>query len=112
MADFPTVLHVRGGSTRRPVAGILNDRADDGKLRTRSLYAATSYQFDLQLLCYASDRTAVFDHFAAHTASEFSYTWPDGDVAYTVRYASEPYDSQQGDGNWWYVTVSLEGVAA
>jgi hypothetical protein len=111
MADFPTITTTKN-SRRIPVPGIRTDRGEDGRLRTRSLHTAQSYQFDLELLCSAANRTSVLEHFADHINEEFSYTWPDGSVAYTARYVSEPFDAVQGDETWWLMRVSLEGVAA
>lgn len=109
MAAFPTVTHTRN-SARTPIPGIVADRGEDGLLRTRSMHQTTTWRFDLELLVYSSDRAGIYSHFASEGTDAFSYTWPDGSVAHTVRYVQEPYDQQQGDGTWWIMRVALEGV--
>ena len=110
MAAFPTVRHSTK-SVRTVHAGIMVDRAEDGVPRTRSLYAADSYDFQVVLICSATDRDSIIAHQASEGASAFSYTWPDDGVAYTVRYAGPVEYRSFGAAGLWHVSVTLAGVA-
>lgn len=107
MAAYPT-LDTDELSARRPISGLQIDRADDGTIRSRTLFSAIVYQFDLLHRGLSStDRDAILSHYSANVNSTFSYTWPDGSVAHTVVYADAPFVEWRPGG--WDVTVSLVG---
>jgi hypothetical protein len=90
MAAFPTLTHDIS-SRRIPASGIALDRAEDGTLRSRTLYATTTYDFELLLPNLSTaDKDSVLSHYASNVNSTFSYTWPAGSVAHTVVYADYP----------------------
>jgi len=87
------------------------DIAEDGTVRARTLYTATVY--DIRLIhsgITASQRNAIFSHYAANVGEEFSYTWPDGTRAHTVVYAQAPQDIPLGRGDVYRVDVYLIGT--
>lgn len=107
MAAYPTVTH-SDASQRIPRGGIAVDYAEDGTPRSRTLYAATVYDFDLiHPFLSSTNRDLITAHYAANINTSFSYTWPDGSVAHTVYYADAPEILWAPGG--WTVRVRLVG---
>jgi hypothetical protein len=109
MADFPTLLHLRA-SERRIDAGVVSERAVDGTLRLRRLYAAEKTTFELVLGPLTSSELAeLVAHYAGDRDNAFSYTWPEDSSTYTCRYASALRPVGDDTLTTWRVYVTLEG---
>ena len=108
MAAYPTLAH-DVSSTRTPRSGIQIDTADDGTVRSRTLYSAVVYDFAIEHRALTSvNRDSVLSHYTSNVNTTFSYTWPDGSVAHTCVYADAPKVTWQPGG--WDVSVALVGT--
>jgi hypothetical protein len=110
MAAFPT-LPTLNTSSRTLDGGYLSERAQDGTLRVRRLYAAPAVALQLELGPLTSTQLAALTaHYAADRDNSFSYTWGGDATSYTCRYTSA-ISVRPGVGAWaWYASLSLEGV--
>jgi hypothetical protein len=107
MSAYPT-LATRDDSVRQPRSGLQIDQADDGTIRSRTLFSAIVYEFTIYHQGLSSaDKESILTHYAANVSAPFSYTWPDGSVAHTVVYTEAPLVTWAPGG--WTVEVHLMG---
>ena len=110
MANYPS-LPISQESEFTSDAGLIIDYADDGTVRSRSMFTAT--RFNISLLhpqVSASEKTTLLSHYSANKGTTFTLSTPWGDN-YTVQYLNEP-NCKPLSGNYWNITSRLIGVKA
>lgn len=110
MAAYPTDPCHSAGSSRLPVTGIRTELAEDGTVRSRAMYSAPTYRFEL--IYDAIDSTemaALTAHYASDYDAAFALTY-DG-TSYTVHYEDPGIEIRRIGGSWYSATVHLIGRA-
>lgn len=101
-------LPIMRESTRRVLGGVNSQRATNGMLRTRRLYAAPVTEFTLVHWIDASGKATLDAHYSTYADLTDAFTWP-GEAPVQVRYLEAPqYQPQNG---WFIATVQLAQVS-
>jgi hypothetical protein len=109
MANYPT-LRQSIGSRRDDLRGTESDRAESGKLRQRTRFSQTWYEFYLVHECNATERDTILNHYLAHIGVSFTLVFQGDNASYTVQYANRPVARLADNNSDWSVETRLVTV--
>lgn len=87
---------------------VLRDRASNGTLRARSLWAAPKHGFTVVHTVDTAGRDTLEAFYLANRAKDFAFTYSGDGVTYTCVFAAAPAFEPMGGGFWRVVVKLLE----
>ncbi|MEY5098892.1 MAG: hypothetical protein RJA36_1611 [Pseudomonadota bacterium] len=89
MANYPAFLTL-ADSTITPADGLEPERATNGALKLRRLWAADKVTLEVGHVLSAAQKATLDAFYAANKDLDVTYTWPPTATAYTVRFVAPP----------------------
>lgn len=106
---YPT-LPQNAGSSESQLLGRQVDRATNGAVKARSLYAADKKVFDLKHMSLTDAQKATLTAFYATNAlNSFEFVWAGDATSYTVIFGSNDFQFQS-TGLYWNISIQLVQV--
>lgn len=109
MAAYPTLMLINSSAARRE-AGIVADRASNGRLRARRRYTTEKWEFDLTHWLTQAEKDLHEAHYQANKTGSFEFTWPDDGITRTCSYVSAPLPTTAQQPGHYVVSVKLMEV--
>jgi hypothetical protein len=107
MSDYPQLRVLRSSTTQRD-GGQQPQRATNGTLKMRRLFAGEKTDFEIQHALSDAERTALEAFYQAERDAAVSLWWPEDQATYSVLFAAPPqYLRRHG---WWEARVRLMQV--
>lgn len=94
MATYPAFFHL-ANSLAVPDSGIEPERATNGTLVMRRLWAADKTSFDIGHVLSAAQKATLDAFYAANKDLDVTYVWPKGGT-FTVRFTGPPRYTPRG----------------
>lgn len=95
MANYPGFFTL-ADSTAVPDAGLEPERATNGALRLRRLWAADKTAFDVGHVLTAAQKATLEAFYADNKDLNVTYRWPGDGASYTVRFVAPPRYTPRG----------------